>query len=129
MLPVLAGHFSVSRPQALPRRLVKWDMRDPRGVVQDLSSPVVGYESGKDYSRGTNFTCMATTGALFHVMCWTVICWAMVWLDNLPCALTLHAISQQIHSKTMQAIKAGKTACDPTAALAAALVYLPCPIF
>lgn len=43
-------------------RLVKWDMRDPRGVVQDLSSPVVGYESGKDYSRGTNFTCMATTG-------------------------------------------------------------------
>ena len=45
-------------------RLVKWDMRDPRGVVQQLDSPVVGYESGKDYSRGTNFTCMATTGAL-----------------------------------------------------------------
>ena len=31
--------------------------------MQDLGSPVVGYESGKDYSRGTNFTCMATTGA------------------------------------------------------------------
>ena len=40
-------------------------MRDPRGVVQDLSSPVVGYESGKDYSRGTNFTCMATTGTCY----------------------------------------------------------------
>ena len=44
------------------RRLAKWDMRTSQGVVQDLGSPVVGYESGKDYSRGTNFTCMATTG-------------------------------------------------------------------
>ena len=58
------AHLSMSRPQAMSCRLVKWDMRDPRGVVQDLSSPVVGYESGKDYSRGTNFTCMATTGVL-----------------------------------------------------------------
>eukprot|EP00798_Chlamydomonas_sp_ICE-L_P024533 gene24531-10138_t len=42
-------------------RLCRWDLRDARGVVQE--SPLVNYEpGGKDYSRGTNFTCMATSG-------------------------------------------------------------------
>ncbi len=35
-------------------------MRDPRGVVQEASS--LGWTGGKDYSRGTNFTCIATSG-------------------------------------------------------------------
>ncbi|KAK9809515.1 hypothetical protein WJX73_007383 [Symbiochloris irregularis] len=44
-------------------RLVKWDMRDPSGVVQEMNSPpIVGYAGGKDYARNTNFTCMATSG-------------------------------------------------------------------
>lgn len=38
-------------------RLCRWDQRTAEGVVQDLS-----YVAGKDYSRGTNFTCMATSG-------------------------------------------------------------------
>lgn len=41
-------------------RLCRWDLRDPTGVVQQ--SPVVNYEGGKDFARGTNFTCMATSG-------------------------------------------------------------------
>ncbi|KXZ52553.1 hypothetical protein GPECTOR_9g597 [Gonium pectorale] len=41
-------------------RLCRWDLRDRRGVVQE--SPAVNYVAGKDYSRGTNFTCMATSG-------------------------------------------------------------------
>lgn len=41
-------------------RLVRWDMRTAGGVVQD--SPLLTYQGGKDYSRGTNFTCMATSG-------------------------------------------------------------------
>lgn len=41
-------------------RLCRWDLRDPTGVVQ--ASPVVSYTGGKDYARGTNFTCMATSG-------------------------------------------------------------------
>mmetsp|Transcript_1482 Transcript_1482/g.3251 ORF Transcript_1482/g.3251 Transcript_1482/m.3251 type:complete len:563 (-) Transcript_1482:307-1995(-) len=41
-------------------RLCKWDLRDPRGKVAE--SPIVNYTGGKDYSRGTNFTCMATSG-------------------------------------------------------------------
>lgn len=40
-------------------RLCRWDMRDPHGVV--AQSPLA-YTAGKDYSRGTNFTCMATSG-------------------------------------------------------------------
>ncbi len=44
-------------------RLVRWDQRAPEGVVQTMSSPVVGYAGGKDYSRNTNFSCMATSGA------------------------------------------------------------------
>ncbi|GFR50260.1 hypothetical protein Agub_g12446 [Astrephomene gubernaculifera] len=42
-------------------RLSRWDIRDPRGVVQQ-SPAVMSYVAGKDYSRGTNFTCMATSG-------------------------------------------------------------------
>eukprot|EP00899_Mesostigma_viride_P012900 jgi/Mesvir1/21610/Mv04036-RA.1 len=38
-------------------RLCRWDMRDKHGAVQDLT-----YSTGKDYARGTNFRCMATTG-------------------------------------------------------------------
>ncbi|GFH10605.1 VID27 domain-containing protein [Haematococcus lacustris] len=42
-------------------RLCKWDLRDPNGVVN--TTPVVQYcPGGKDYSRGTNFQCMATSG-------------------------------------------------------------------
>lgn len=38
-------------------RLCRWDQRTAEGVVADLT-----YKAGKDYSRGTNFTCMATSG-------------------------------------------------------------------
>ncbi|KAJ9521148.1 hypothetical protein QJQ45_022851 [Haematococcus lacustris] len=39
----------------------RWDLRDPNGVVN--TTPVVQYcPGGKDYSRGTNFQCMATSG-------------------------------------------------------------------
>ncbi|EFJ44461.1 hypothetical protein VOLCADRAFT_82851 [Volvox carteri f. nagariensis] len=41
-------------------RICRWDLREKRGVVQ--STPVLDYVAGKDYSRGTNFTCMATSG-------------------------------------------------------------------
>lgn len=40
--------------------LSRWDLRAARGKVAE--SPVVNYQEGKDYSRGTNFTCMATSG-------------------------------------------------------------------
>ncbi|KAL6783598.1 hypothetical protein ACKKBF_B05130 [Auxenochlorella protothecoides x Auxenochlorella symbiontica] len=43
-------------------RLVRWDMRDRAGVVQEMGSPIVQYAGGKDYARNTNFTCMATSG-------------------------------------------------------------------
>ena len=43
-------------------RLVRWDQRVREGVVQDMSSPIVSYAGGKDYARGTNFSCMATSG-------------------------------------------------------------------
>jgi hypothetical protein len=44
-------------------RLVRWDMRDPGGVVQDqMNSPTVQSVGGKDYARNTNFNCMATSG-------------------------------------------------------------------
>ena len=41
-------------------------MRDPGGVVQEMSSPVVTPIGGKDYSRNTNFNCMATSGNPFE---------------------------------------------------------------
>ena len=44
-------------------RLVRWDMRAREGAVGDLASPVLTYAAGKDFARGTGFTCMATTGA------------------------------------------------------------------
>lgn len=43
-------------------RLVRWDMRDRHGVVQDLSSPVLGWSDGHQFARGTNFQCFASTG-------------------------------------------------------------------
>ena len=43
-------------------RLVRWDQRVREGVVQEMSSPTVSYAGGKDYARGTNFNCMATSG-------------------------------------------------------------------
>lgn len=43
-------------------RLVRWDMRDRYGVVQDISSPVLNWSEGHQFSRGTNFQCFATTG-------------------------------------------------------------------
>ncbi|GMH13414.1 hypothetical protein Nepgr_015255 [Nepenthes gracilis] len=46
-------------------RLCRWDMRDPRGVVQNIAtarSPVLHWEQGHQFSRGTNFQCFATTG-------------------------------------------------------------------
>jgi hypothetical protein len=44
----------------------RWDLRDARGKVAE--SPVVNYQDGKDYSRGTNFNCMATSGDGFVVI-------------------------------------------------------------
>lgn len=44
-------------------RLARWDLRDPTGIVQDMSSPAaLAYTGGKDYARGTKFSCMATSG-------------------------------------------------------------------
>ena len=59
--PVLKLH-QANDECIIPCRLVKWDMRDPHGVVQEMSSPIVTPIGGKDYSRGTNFNCMATSG-------------------------------------------------------------------
>lgn len=47
-------------------RLCRWDMRDRRGVVQE--SPALEWRGGKDYARGTNFNCMATSGEGFVVV-------------------------------------------------------------
>ena len=45
-------------------RLCRWDMRAREGAVQAMASPVaLSYAAGKDYARGTGFTCMATTGS------------------------------------------------------------------
>jgi hypothetical protein len=44
-------------------RLVRWDQRVSKGVVQEMASPIVTYAGGKDYARNTNFSCMATSGA------------------------------------------------------------------
>ncbi|PAN04331.1 hypothetical protein PAHAL_1G058900 [Panicum hallii] len=47
-------------------RLCRWDMRDRRGIVQDLASatesPVLQWTQGHQFSRGTNFQCFASTG-------------------------------------------------------------------
>lgn len=44
-------------------RIARFDVRDPSGLVQNMSSPAtLSYVEGKDYSRYTNFTCMATSG-------------------------------------------------------------------
>ncbi|KAG6402489.1 hypothetical protein SASPL_134685 [Salvia splendens] len=46
-------------------RLCRWDMRDRRGMVQDIvneSTPVLNWTQGHQFSRGTNFQCFATTG-------------------------------------------------------------------
>ncbi|KAG1658751.1 hypothetical protein FOA52_000864 [Chlamydomonas sp. UWO 241] len=47
-------------------RLCRWDLRTAGGKVTDSS--VVSYQEGKDYSRGTNFNCMATSGDGFVVV-------------------------------------------------------------
>lgn len=51
-------------------RLARWDLRDKRGAVQTgaEASPVVAYVGGKDYARGTRFSCMATSGDGFVVV-------------------------------------------------------------
>ncbi|CAD7702486.1 unnamed protein product [Ostreobium quekettii] len=46
-------------------RLCRWDLRDPHGVVQEMTKDaIVEYVGGKDYASGTGtkFTCMATSG-------------------------------------------------------------------
>eukprot|EP00258_Populus_trichocarpa_P007973 XP_002313117.1 protein CYPRO4 [Populus trichocarpa] len=47
-------------------RLCQWDMRDRRGIVQDIvkggDSPVLNWSQGHQFSRGTNFQCFASTG-------------------------------------------------------------------
>ncbi|CAN1133469.1 Protein CYPRO4 [Linum perenne] len=43
-------------------RLCQWDMRDKRGIVQDIDSPVLQWSEGHQFSRGTNFQCFASTG-------------------------------------------------------------------
>lgn len=47
-------------------RLCRWDMRDKNGMVQQLAStmnsPALTWDEGHQFSRGTNFTCFATTG-------------------------------------------------------------------
>ncbi|PKI33558.1 hypothetical protein CRG98_046114 [Punica granatum] len=46
-------------------RLCQWDMRDRRGIVQNIAnsnSPVLHWTQGHQFSRGTNFQCFATTG-------------------------------------------------------------------
>ncbi|XP_031376110.1 protein CYPRO4 [Punica granatum] len=46
-------------------RLCRWDMRDRKGLVQNLadsSTPVLNWTQGHQFSRGTNFQCFATTG-------------------------------------------------------------------
>lgn len=44
-------------------------MRDPHGIVQDLSSPAVcSYKTGKDYAGKPRFSCMATSGEGYVVV-------------------------------------------------------------
>ncbi|KAJ6385738.1 hypothetical protein OIU77_028836 [Salix suchowensis] len=46
--------------------LCQWDMRDRRGIVQNIfsggDSPVLNWNQGHQFSRGTNFQCFASTG-------------------------------------------------------------------
>lgn len=45
--------------------LCQWDMRDKKGMVQDIAtsgSPVLHWTQGHQFSRGTNFQCFASTG-------------------------------------------------------------------
>ena len=43
-------------------RLVRWDMRDRYGIVQEIDSPVLNWTEGHNFSRGTNFQCFASAG-------------------------------------------------------------------
>ncbi|CAK7329871.1 unnamed protein product [Dovyalis caffra] len=47
-------------------RLCQWDMRDKRGIVQNIvkggNSPVLNWSQGHQFSRGTNFQCFASMG-------------------------------------------------------------------
>ncbi|XP_078434081.1 protein CYPRO4-like [Wolffia australiana] len=47
-------------------RLCRWDMRDRKGIVQNLANsmdtPVLEWTQGHQFSRGTNFQCFASTG-------------------------------------------------------------------
>ncbi|CAH9078028.1 unnamed protein product [Cuscuta epithymum] len=44
-------------------RLCRWDMRDRNGIVQNaVTTPVLNWTQGHQFSRGTNFQCIATTG-------------------------------------------------------------------
>lgn len=46
-------------------RLCQWDMRERKGMVQNLASansPVLNWTQGHQFSRGTNFQCFASTG-------------------------------------------------------------------
>ncbi|KAL3617932.1 Protein cypro4 [Castilleja foliolosa] len=46
-------------------RLCRWDMRDRKGMVQNIvneNTPVLNWTQGHQFSRGTNFQCFATTG-------------------------------------------------------------------
>ncbi|XP_002989333.2 protein CYPRO4 [Selaginella moellendorffii] len=43
-------------------RLCRWDMRDRHGIVQDIASPVLNWNEGHQFARGTNFQCFASTG-------------------------------------------------------------------
>lgn len=46
-------------------RLCQWDMRDRGGIVQNIAkgdSPVLSWNQGHQFSRGTNFQCFASTG-------------------------------------------------------------------
>lgn len=46
-------------------RLCQWDMRDKRGMVQNIASSgstVLHWTQGHQFSKGTNFQCFASTG-------------------------------------------------------------------
>ncbi|KAF6139027.1 hypothetical protein GIB67_010753 [Kingdonia uniflora] len=46
-------------------RLCRWDMRDRKGIVQNIANantPVLNWTQGHQFSRGTNFQCFATAG-------------------------------------------------------------------
>ncbi|KAL8554508.1 hypothetical protein ACS0TY_002623 [Phlomoides rotata] len=46
-------------------RLCQWDMRERKGMVQNIAnanSPVLHWNQGHQFSRGTNFQCFATAG-------------------------------------------------------------------